>query len=286
MRRGLIGILAGLFFLVLIVAVLWLMSGRQPKEIPATTGPGTFTNSIGMKFVFIPKGSFKMGSTIAPEELVKGYGGKADAFKNEYPLHKVAISKPFYLQTTEVTQGQWEKVMGDDNPSYFNPCDKDHPKDCPVERVSWNDARKFIEKLNQMEKTEKYRLPTEAEWEYACRAGSTSNFYYGDDGGELGKYAWYAGNSNWKTHPVGLKKPNNWGLYDMLGNVYEWCQDWKEDYSDGPVNDPKGPPSGKYRVLRGGAYVDKVGEVRSARRGYKEPDFKTDHLGFRVARDF
>jgi formylglycine-generating enzyme required for sulfatase activity len=292
-RAMLIGVPAGLALLFLMVGLWWFLQKpvvpeRQPEKSPAqgetppkTPTQKTITNSIGMKFVLIPEGSFQMGSGITPEELVQRFGGKAESFNNEYPLHKVTISKPFYLQTTEVTQGQWQTVMGN-NPSFFNQCGKD----CPVEKVSWNDAQEFIAKLNQIEKTKKYRLPTEAEWEYACRAGSTSIFYFGDDGGELGKYAWYEGNSLWKTHPVGRLKPNAWGLYDMYGNVYEWCQDWKDVYPAEPVTDPKGPSSGEHRVLRGGSYVDKARTSRSALRGYKNPDFRIDHLGFRVARDF
>jgi formylglycine-generating enzyme required for sulfatase activity len=236
------------------------------------------TNSIGMEFVLIPAGTFQMGSDISPEEMAKRYGGKAEWYKREHPQHQVTISRPFYLQTTPVTHGQWQQVMGK-NPAYFKKCGKN----CPVEDVSWNDAQEFIVKLNRMEKTDKYRLPTEAEWEYACRAGSTTRFYFGDAEAGLGKYAWYWNNSQKKTHPVGKKKPNAWGLYDMHGNVWEWCQDWFGGYPPGPVTDPEGPASGERRVLRGGSWVGFAWFARSAVRYYDFPD-GGDLIGFRVAR--
>jgi formylglycine-generating enzyme required for sulfatase activity len=226
-----------------------------------------FTNSLGMKFVLIPAGTFQMGS---PES-------EPDRFDNERQ-HQVTISRPFYLQTTPVTQGQWIKVMGN-NPSYFRECGED----CPVEQVSWDDAQDFLIKLNQMEKTDNYRLPTEAEWEYACRAGSTNKWCFGDDEVKLGEYAWYDKNSADETHPVGQKKPNAWGLYDMHGNVYEWCQDWYGEYPAGPVTDPRGPSSREGRVLRGGSWYYLARLTRSAGRAHSYPGFRLNHIGFRVA---
>jgi formylglycine-generating enzyme required for sulfatase activity len=229
-----------------------------------------FTNSIGMTFVPIPAGTFQMGSP----------AGEEGRDNNEWQ-HQVTISRPFYLQTTEVTQGQWQKVMGS-NPSYFNNCGED----CPVENVSWDDAKKFIWKLNQMEKTDMYRLPTEAEWEWACRAKSTERFCFGNDEAGLKDYAWYKKNSADKTHPVRQLKPNAWGLYDMHGNVLEWCQDGYGSYGDGTMIDPKGPDSGQVRVLRGGSWSDNSSLTRSA---YRHNDYPGDHdnlSGFRVARTF
>ena len=141
--------------------------------------------------------------------------------------HRVTLTREYYMQTTEVTQGQWRKVMGS-NPSKFTNCGDN----CPVEKVSWEDCQQFIQKLNGMEGTRKYRLPTEAEWEYAARAGTTGAY-----AGDLDAMAWYDDNSGGKTHAVGGKSPNAWGLYDMHGNVYEWCQDWKGNYPSGSVTD-------------------------------------------------
>jgi formylglycine-generating enzyme required for sulfatase activity len=169
--------------------------------------------------------------------------------------------------------------MGD-NPSHFQQCGED----CPVETVSWNDAQEFIKKLNEMENTDKYRLPTEAEWEYACRAGSTARFCCGDEETKLEEYAWINKNSDGKTHPVGKKKPNAWGLLDMHGNVYEWCQDWYGEYPAGPVTDPPGPASGKSRVFRGGSWNYGARSSRSAYRYRFDPDLRYSYLGFRVAR--
>jgi formylglycine-generating enzyme required for sulfatase activity len=250
----------------------------------------TITNTIGMKFVLIPAGSFTMGSQLSPEEVAKSYGGKAEYFKDEHPPHSVKITKPFYLQTTEVSQAQWKRVMGD-NPSYFKDCGDD----CPVEKVSWVDAQEFISKLNQMEGTNKYRLPTEAEWEYACRAGTTTPFFTGDcistdQANYNGNYPGEncpKGQYREKTVKVGSFQPNAWGLYDMHGNVYEWCQDWYDgDYPSNSVVDPKGPDDGEKRVLRGGSWFITAWIIRSAYRGWYIPDYRNNGYGFRVARDF
>jgi formylglycine-generating enzyme required for sulfatase activity len=228
------------------------------------------TNSIGMKFVLIPAGTFQMGSPMGEPGLI-----------NDERQNKVSISKPFYLQTTEVTEGQWQKVMGG-IPPRFKACGKN----CPVWGVSWDRAQEFISKLNRMEKTDKYRLPTEAEWEYACRAGSTTRYCFGDDEAKLKEYAWYYQNSQMRRHPVGQKKPNAWGLYDMHGNVWEWCQDWYGKYPDGIVTDPKGSPSGHFRVLRGGSWLYSAGFTRSGSRVCSLPGVSSFSFGFRVARDY
>ena len=162
----------------------------------------TLTNSMGMEFVLIPSGTFKMGSDT----------GDAD----ERPVHQVTISKAFYMGKYEVTQGQWQAIMAN-NPS-ASPGDANRP----VDQVAWNDVQTFLSKLNAMEGGQQYRLPTEAEWEYAARAGSTTIFSFGNDPKQLGEYAWYRGNAQRHPHPVGQKRPNAWGLYDMLGNVWEW----------------------------------------------------------------
>ncbi|GHT82690.1 hypothetical protein AGMMS49543_08050 [Betaproteobacteria bacterium] len=229
----------------------------------------TFTNSIGTEFILIPAGSFTMGTDENDE----------DAGEDETPQHRVSISQAFYLGKYEVTQGEWVAVMGS-NPSKFK------GRSNPVEQVSWNDVQTFIQRLNAKEGTNKYRLPTEAEWEYAARAGTKSTYSFGDDAGQLGAYAWYDGNSGDQTHPVGQKKPNPWGLYDMHGNVWEWVNDWydKSYYSRSPSTDPAGSSSGRYRVLRGGSWSLSAGFLRSAGRGSISPDSRYDLDGFRLAR--
>ena len=242
----------------------------------------TFTNSTGIKFVMIPAGSFMMGSAITALEVAIKYGGKSNWYRDEYPRHKVTITIPFYLGTTEITQSQWKRVMGS-SPSYFQDCGMD----CPVEQVSWDDVQEFVKKLNELEGSTKYRLPTEAEWEYACRAGSTTRFFYGNDKDKLGEYAWNKQNSENQTHPAGQKKSNAWGLYDMYGNVWEWCQDWydKGYYSRSPERDPKGSSS-KERVIRGGSWNNGANVLRSAERHNSEPDLRYYSIGLRIAKDY
>ena len=260
------------------------LANKGKELIAARKGPispqKTITNSIGMKFVLIPAGNFTMGSQLSPEQVARRFGGEAEFFEDEHPPHPVEITKPFYLQTTEVSQGQWEKVMGN-NPSRFKDCGDD----CPVEQVSWDDAQEFISKLNQLEGTNKYRLPTEAEWEYACKAKTETAYSFGDESDKLGEYAWFTDNSGGQTHPGGKKKPNAWGLYDMHGNVWEWCQDWYGDYSSNSVADPKGPDKGENRVLRGGSWINGSWLLRSVSRNRNNPDGRGNFDGFRVAQD-
>jgi formylglycine-generating enzyme required for sulfatase activity len=237
-----------------------------------STGTGDYiTNSIGMKFRKIPAGSFTMGD-------ISG-DGEAD----ERPAHTVNITEDFYIGVYEVTQKQWYDVMGTD-PSYFSGDNN------PVEMVSWNDTQDFIDALNTLENTTVYRLPTEAEWEYACRAGSSTKYYYGDAEGTLGDYAWHRGNSDSKTHPVGEKLPNAWGLYDMHGNVYEWCKDWYDSeyyqycVDNGITDDPQGPSSSTSRVLRGGSWDLIAGLCRSADRLWYCLSVNYFFIGFRLCR--
>jgi formylglycine-generating enzyme required for sulfatase activity len=221
-----------------------------------------------MEFVLIPAGEFTMGVDKNFEE----------ADDDETPAHRVTISQPFYLGKYEVTQSQWVSLMGS-NPSYFK------GRNNPVENVSWDDVQEFIWKLNEKEGTGKYRLPTEAEWEYAARAGTTSRYSFGDDAGELGRYAWYDRNSENTTHPVGQKEPNGWGLYDMHGNVFEWVRDWygEKYYAESPGTDPWGPSSGAYRVIRGGGCSNNARDCRSALRSGGPLDYRESNLGFRLA---
>jgi formylglycine-generating enzyme required for sulfatase activity len=239
--------------------------------------PKTITNSIGMKLVLIPKGTFQMGSPIEEE------GGCDDEEQ-----HQVTISKDYYLGVTEVTQGQYEKVMGI-NPSHFQKRAilKSDSSMYPVENVSWEDAVEFCKKLSDLPEEKQagrvYRLPTEAEWEYACRAGNTTAFSFGESSESLGYYAWFGSNSNSQTHPVAEKKPNNWGLYDMHGNVEEWCSDYYGDYPKGEVSDPVGPHEGWPRVYRGGSWRIDAAFCRSASRLQHVPFFRIDLSGLRVA---
>jgi formylglycine-generating enzyme required for sulfatase activity len=218
------------------------------------------TNSIGMELKRIEPGSFMMGSD----------RGDID----EKPVHEVKIAKPFYIGVYELTQEQYEKVMGT-NPSRFK-----EPKR-PVENVSWADAKAFCRKLSEMEKAE-YRLPTEAEWEYACRAGTQTVFYWGDNFDT--SYFRCAFNSGNESRPVGTVKPNAWGLYDMSGNVWEWCEDWYADrgYTPTETTDPTGPKAGSRRVVRGGSWCGTPEDCRSANRLGYAADGRLYTIGFRV----
>jgi formylglycine-generating enzyme required for sulfatase activity len=238
---------------------------------PATkSSPGIVTldlgNGVAMKLVLISAGKFAMGSPGSEE------GRKAD----EGPKHEVSISKPFYMGLTEVTQAQYEAVMGT-NPSEFK-----GPTN-PVENVTWDNAAEFCRKLS--EKTRKtVRLPTEAEWEYACRAGSKTRFSFGESESALGNYVWYGANSGGKTHPVGQKKPNTWGLYDMNGNVAEWCADGYGPYSSEASVDPQGVTSGDNRVVRGGPWPDVItAYFRCASRFGLGQSSHNNKRGFRCA---
>ena len=219
------------------------------------------SNSIGMKFKPIIGGTFTKGE--------------------DDEAHQVTLTQPFELGVYEVTQEQYEGVMGT-NPSRFT------GRQNPVDRVSWDDAVEFCRKLSALPAEKKagyvYRLPTEAEWEYSCRAGTQTTYSFGDSESELGEYAWYYDNSERTTHPVGGKKPNPWGLYDMHGNVWEWCSDRYGNYPSGSVTDPTGATSGSYRVIRGGSWSDTSQYARSAGRNRSSPDNRYNNMGFRVLR--
>ena len=212
-----------------------------------------------IEMVSIPGGEFMMGSDSAT----------AQSFKQ--PVHRVRVSS-FEIGKYPVTQGQWEKVMGE-LPSFFQEGD-----DYPVKLVRWNDCQKFIEKLNDMS-GDNYRLLTEAEWEYACRAGTTGDRY-----GDLDDIAWYSANSGGSVHPVGRKMPNDFGLYDMLGNVDEWCSDKFYEYKSGYETDPSGLSSGYNRVYRGGSWFSGGGCCSATWRFNWDQNYRCDHLGFRLAR--
>jgi formylglycine-generating enzyme required for sulfatase activity len=227
---------------------------------------------VKMAFVLIPAGEFLMGSppTTGPEKLAAAYGGDPKEYEGEFPQHRVKISRPFWMAKHEVTQEQYMAIL-QTNPS----ANKDKPKN-PVEQVGWNQASGFAKVLS--EKLHKaFRLPTEAEWEYACRAGTATEFYFGNDAAKIPDFGWQGVTS---TAPAGLKKPNAWGLCDMAGNVWEWCEDWHGKYDGGAQTDPKGAPAGGSRVLRGGSWGDPPRDVRSAYRGPVGHGIRIDHFGY------
>ena len=228
-------------------------------EITLVDESPTYQSNLGMTFKYLKPGTFTMGST----------NGDSD----EKP-HQVTLTNGFYIQTKEVTQQQWKIVMTK-NPSKFSDCGNN----CPVENISWNDIQEFIEKLNKFENGITYRLPTESEWEYACRAGSDTKYANNKNIGELG---WFNRNSKKKPHPAGEKETNDWGLYDMHGNVWEWCATPYNDYPKGDVIDPQDPENGYYKVFRGGSWDASTYVCRAANRLYKAPDFKRHDIGFRL----
>jgi formylglycine-generating enzyme required for sulfatase activity len=221
----------------------------------------SITNELGMRFLYVQPGQFIMGSP--QDELGRS--------PNE-TRHRVTITRGYYLQTTEVTQNQWQSIMGR-NPSKFKSCGGD----CPVDSVSMQDIQEFIDRLNHKEGGQTYRLPTEAEWEYACRSGSSGPF-----AGDIDEIAWYKDNSNKTTHPVAQKKPNAWDFYDMHGNVLEWCQDWYAEFSEEDSIDPVGPIHGPTRILRGGSWDYVKWYCRSAMRVGFKPHARSHLAGFRL----
>ena len=232
----------------------------------ASYSNGTLTvNGIKYSMVWVEGGTFRMGATSEQG---------SDAYSDEKPVHSVTLSG-YYIGKTEVTQALWKVVMGS-NPSS---CKGDN---LPVEQVSWNDCQKFIRKLNSLT-GQNFRLPTEAEWEFACRGGNNSRGYKYSGSNYIDNVAWYDGNSGDKTHPVGTKAPNELGIYDMTGNVWEWCADWYGDYSSGAQTNPKGPYDGSDRVCRGGGWGSLARLCRSSNRSYSYPTYRDGSLGLRLA---
>jgi formylglycine-generating enzyme required for sulfatase activity len=261
--------------------------GQEANAGPGNSGGGASSsgsNALGMSFVGIQPGTFMMGSP----------SSEANRSDDE-TQHQVTISHRFEMQTTDVTQAQWVQVMGT-NPSYFqsaqycqstftqvngvNVCPNN-----PVEQVSWDDVQQYVTKLNQNRNDGyAYRLPTEAEWEYAARAGTTTAYYFGNDASQINNNSWYSSNSGGQTHEVGKLHANAWGLYDMAGNVWQWVQDYYGDYDRSHVTDPVGPAGGPNRVVRGGGWYDVARYLRSAARYANPADFRCDALGFRLVR--
>ena len=254
----------------------WIITNDMRIDEANLMGSRLRVSDLDMEFVYTPPGTFLMGS---PEDEP----GRLDREKQ----HEVTLSQGFFLQTTPVTQGQYKTIMGK-NPSNF----KKIGPDGPVENVSWKDAQEFIQKLSERDGTLSYRLPTEAEWEHACRAGTTTPFWWGrclstDEANYDGNHPLEGcpkGKYRKATTPVKMFPPNSWGLHDMHGNVWEWCQDWFGDYPDGPVTDPTGPETGEYRVVRGGSWLSSARNCRSAHRSWRVPEGRNDYLGFRLVR--
>jgi formylglycine-generating enzyme len=314
--------------LLLVLLLILIAFGQTWAVAPRET-----TNSIEMKLMLIPAGEFQMGNHKSAEELFDAFKNFTaekfgpEAFKAEYPLHRVRITKPFFLGTHQVTRGQFRKFVQDtgyrtdaekpgnvgegydpatgkfENKASYNwdNVGFDQTDEHPVVNVSWNDATAFCKWLSQKE-GKAYRLPTEAEWEYACRAGTTTHYWFGDDPEKLTEYAngpdaaykakfpdktgTLRGNDGYVfTSPVGRYRPNPLGLYGLHGNVWEWCADWgrHDYYGVSPLEDPAGPETGEARVLRGGCWRDSLWEARSSARHAFPPTFHMLCVGFRVA---
>lgn len=246
---------------------------------PPTPGQAFIVPSCGVSLNWVAPGRFLMGSPTA----------EAGRSHDEGPQVEVTISRGFWLGTFPVTQEDWRWIAAEVDganaaPSFF------HGDRMPVEQVSWDDTQNWLQGLNRAERESgrsinsyHYRLPTEAEWEFACRGRTTSPFHFDPEASELGEYAWYSGNSGGKTHPAGEKKANDWGFYDMHGNVWEWCHDRYGPLPDQKATDPKGPDFGINRVFRGGSWGMAAARCRSAYRVWNKPSYRDYTIGFRIA---
>lgn len=256
----------------IVLIILLFCLGKNAKAEPPAYLTIHLSDSVILEMVYIFPGDFFMGS---PDDEI---GRQPD----EGPVRKVTISKGYYLGKYVVTQQQWETVMGN-NPSVFQNF-PDSPQR-PVERVSWDDTQLFLERLNSMDLDRgHFRLPTEAEWEYACRTGSSGRYSWGVDSSyrELFHHAWFNSRSEGQSHPVGLKKPNDWGLYDMHGNVWEWVSDWMASYENAAVVDPKGPETGEKKIIRGGSWFNEPEALRCANRNAHITQSRQTNNGFRL----
>ncbi len=251
-------------------------------------------NSLDMELRLVPPGTYRRGGEQSSERVHQRWGGRKEWYEREHPVHRVKLTRGFFMATTPVTQQQWKKLMGT---TVKEQRDKENRsmwlagqgEDHPMYYVSWNEAVKFCEKLTERERRlgnikqhQRYRLPTEAEWEYATRAGTDSAFHAGDEEESLERVGWYLGNSERSTRPVGRLAGNAWGLRDLHGNVNDWCLDWYGEYSQDPAVDPEGPGEGAMRVVRGGSFIGIAGYCRSAFRNRAHPDRRFNGVGFRV----
>ena len=274
------------FFICIVLTGVFAACGKsdpvspEPEQEEIIIKTFTLTGGATIEMIQMNPGTFMMGS---PE-------GRSGGIFNPGPQHKVTITKGFYLGKYEVTQGQWESVMGT-RPWAGKPLVQENPNH-PAVWISWNDTQGFIQRLNEAAGSALYRLPTEAEWEYACRAGTTTRWSFGENERLLKDYAWYTADphtlnlSEMHALRVGTKKPNPWGLHDMYGNVQEWCQDWYSTtyYSSSPAVDPQGATSGEDRVVRGGSFVLDARFVQSAARWHLPPSDSGSQVGFRLSR--
>ena len=263
------------FVLAMLGAAQWV-AGNRPLEGQASVEQG----SLNLSVTCVPPGSFQMGSTSGD--------------RDERPVHTVTLSQGFCLGTFEVTQRQWGAVMGNTVADQLEQARRDGGPDWdlrgvgpnhPMYLVSWNEVHQFLTRLNARDPEFAYRLPTEAEWEYAARAGATSEYHFGNDTTELAEYAWYLGSADYRTHPVGQRRPNAWGLHDMHGNVWEWVQDRCRSYSRRAMVDPTGPGSGVDRSMRGGSWGNPARSQRAAHRTCNSPASRSRGLGFRLVRE-
>lgn len=266
--------LLSLVTLLLLGQVLYAQGTKNSAKQSQSSSSANATREIvvnGVKFnmVYVEGGTFTMGATAEQ--------GILDPWDDEYPTHQVTLSD-YFIGETEVTQELWYAVMGS-NPSYFTRSSRN-----PVERVSWRDCQLFIQKLNQLTGL-RFRLPTEAEWEYAARGGNKSKGYKYSGSNRIDDVAWYDGNSGSTTHEVATCYPNELGLYDMSGNVWEWCSDMYGDYSSSSQTNPRGPSSGSDRVGRGGSWSSNAQNCRVSDRDCSDPDLHNDSLGFRLVFD-
>ena len=265
------------------LALCVLAATRVTANLEITVDlPGDAT----MVLVRIPRGTFVMGTTAEQETALRANRLWRQHLSIAQPAHEVTISQGFYLGKYEITQGQWEAVMG--TTPWANHGQVLEGPDSPASYLSWEDVHQFAQRLNAAAEDSLYRLPTEAEWEFACRAATTTTWSFGDDAAQLGEYAWFRANA-WDGgdgHPrqVGTRQPNPWGLHDMHGNLAEWVQDWFAPYSEESQEDPQGPPSGLERVFRSGYYFIQSPYTRSAFRLHYAPDFRGSGVGARLLR--